>query len=190
LAEACDLAGIDTMLVQMMVDPDFSNVIMDKCTEMGKNFAKAQIDAGCTIIGIGDAICSQIDHNTYNLFVKPRHQVLCDFIHSMGAAVKLHICGDINHLIPSFQSLKIDILDCDWQINIKTAKNLLGDDVLFCGNLNPILIQNDPKEIIKERSLGLINEHDNLILSGGCEITVLTPQENLLAMADACQQSC
>jgi MtaA/CmuA family methyltransferase len=187
LAEACDLAGIDTMLVQMMVDPDFTNVILDKCTEMARNFAKAQIDAGCTIIGIGDAICSQIDVDTYNMFVKPRHQELCDFIHSLGAAVKLHICGDINHLIPSFQSLNLDILDCDWQIDMIKAKNVLGEDILFSGNLNPILIQNDPKELITERSLGLIHEHRNLILSGGCEITVLTPEENLLAMADACR---
>jgi MtaA/CmuA family methyltransferase len=187
LAEACDLAGIDMMLVQMMVDPGFANVIMDKCTEMAKNFAKAQIDEGCTIIGIGDAICSQVDLDTYNLFVKPRHQEICDFIHSMGVAVKLHICGDINHLIPSFPSLKVDILDCDWQIDIHKAKDLLGDDVLFSGNLNPVLIQDDPKELIKERSLGLIHEYGNLILSGGCEITVLTPEENLLAMADACK---
>jgi hypothetical protein len=31
-----------------------------------KNFAKAQIEAGCDLIGIGDAICSQIDSDTYD----------------------------------------------------------------------------------------------------------------------------
>jgi uroporphyrinogen-III decarboxylase len=66
LAEACDLTGISNMLMQLMIDPDFSNLLLDKCLETAKDFAKAQIEAGCDIIGMGDAICSQIDLGTYN----------------------------------------------------------------------------------------------------------------------------
>jgi len=70
LAEACDLAGVSQMLTQLMMDPDFCNLLLDKCTETAKDFAKAQIEAGCDVIGIGDAICSQIDPFTYDTFVK------------------------------------------------------------------------------------------------------------------------
>lgn len=71
LAEACDLAGVDTML-QLMMDPDFVNYLMDKCMVTAKNFAKAQVvEAGCDLIGIGDAICSQIDKDTYDQFGSP-----------------------------------------------------------------------------------------------------------------------
>lgn len=78
LAEACDLAGVQNMMMQLMMDPDFANRLMDKCMVTAKDFAKAQIEAGCEIIGMGDAVCSQIDADTYNLFVKERHKELID----------------------------------------------------------------------------------------------------------------
>ncbi len=64
LAEACDLAGVDNMMIWLMTDPDFSNRLLDKCLLLAKKFAKAQVDEGCDLIGIGDAICSQIDQAT------------------------------------------------------------------------------------------------------------------------------
>lgn len=99
LAEACDLAGVDVMLTRLMTDPDFSNYLMDKCMITAKRFAKAQIDAGCDLIGTGDAICSQIDRDTYDIYIKHRHKELISFIHECGAEVKLHIFGDITHLL-------------------------------------------------------------------------------------------
>ena len=49
LAESCDLAGVDNMLMWIMTDPDFSNRLMDKCMVMAKKFAKAQVEAGCDL---------------------------------------------------------------------------------------------------------------------------------------------
>ena len=110
LAEACDLGGVGNMLVMLMIDPDFSNFLMDKCLITAKEFAKAQIDAGCDVIGIGDAICSQIDVESYNTYVKDRHIELVDYIHSLGSRVKLHICGNITHLLPSLQEANLIFL--------------------------------------------------------------------------------
>jgi uroporphyrinogen-III decarboxylase len=107
LAEACDLAGVQNMMLQLMMDPDFSNRLMDKCMVTAKDFAKAQIEAGCEIIGMGDAVCSQIDSDTYNLFVKERHKELIEYIHGLGGKIKLHICGDTTHLLPSYKDLTL-----------------------------------------------------------------------------------
>ena len=53
LAEACDLVGVSEMLMMLMMDDDFCNQLMDKCLEFGKSFAKAQVEAGCDLIGVG-----------------------------------------------------------------------------------------------------------------------------------------
>ncbi len=187
LAEACDLAGVDNMLLKLMMDPDFSNLLMDKCMVTAKDFAKAQIEAGCDIIGIGDAICSQIDTATYDTFVKNRHKELINFIHSLGGKVKMHICGDITHLIPSLAKLNIDILDLDWQVDPDYVYSITGDKTIRCGNINPVDIQNKSEEEIYNMSRQLLEEENGrpFILSGGCEITVNTPPENLLAMRKA-----
>jgi uroporphyrinogen-III decarboxylase len=124
LAEACDLAGISEMLMHMMEDSVFSNVLMDKCVITAKDFALAQLNAGCDIIGMGDAICSQIDPATYDLFVRERHREIIDFIHEKGGRVKLHICGDITHLLPSLAGLNIDIIDLDFAVDMQHARNV------------------------------------------------------------------
>ena len=187
LAEACDLAGVDEMMMQLMLDPDFTNLILDKSMITAKRFAKAQTEAGCDLIGIGDAICSQIDKNNYDLFVKHRHTELIEFIHQCGATVKLHICGDTTHLLESFRELGADIIDLDWQVDIDYARKMLGDGVVIGGNINPVLVQDRTEEEVFSLSKGLVDKYrdQKYLLAAGCEISVLTPHENLMAMRRA-----
>jgi len=184
LAEACSLAGVGNMLVMLMTDPDFCDFLMDKCMVTAKDFARAQIEAGCDVIGIGDAICSQIDPLDYDRFVKERHKELTRFIHSLGGKVKIHICGNITHLLPSLAEVEPDILDIDHQVSFEDAFRFMGPKTAICGNINPILIQDLKSEEIAVLTKSLVdaNAGKKFILSGGCEITVNTPHENLYAM--------
>jgi len=187
LAEACDLAGIEQFMMMLMMDPDIANLLLDKCMHTAKNFAKAQIEAGCDVIGMGDAICSQIDPLTYDIFVKERHREIISFIHECGAKVKMHICGDITHLLPSLKDLGIDILDIDWQIDPQHAFEVMGPDVIRCGNIDPrFVMDKTPDEIYTACKQLCHNEKGRkFILSAGCEIIVTTPHENLMAMRKA-----
>ncbi len=186
LAEACDLAGISNMLMQLMVDPDFASLLLDKCTQTAKDFAQAQIEAGCDIIGIGDAICSQIDQITYDHYIKARHLEIISFIHDSGAKVKLHICGNITHLLPSLKDLGLDILDIDFMVSLEQAFRILGPDVIRCGNINPVEIQDKTAGEIGEITSQLLEAEKGrkFILSAGCEITVNTPVRNLKIMKE------
>ncbi len=187
LAEACDLAGVENMMMQLMIDPDFTNRLMDKCMVTAKDFAKAQIEAGCEIIGMGDAVCSQIDVDTYNTFVRDRHHELISYIHELGGKIKLHICGDTNHLLPSYKDFGLDILDLDWQVDIGHARSILGENVILCGNINPVLVQDKSSDEVFHMSRDLVEKHKNerYILSAGCEISSLTLPENLKAMSES-----
>jgi MtaA/CmuA family methyltransferase len=187
LAEACDLTGVNEMLVYLMIDPDFSNLLMDKCMITAKNFAKAQIEAGCDLIGTGDAICSQIDKDSYDLYVKDRHRELIAFIHECGASVKLHICGNVTHLLESLKELNADIVDLDWQVDLDNARRILGEEVVLGGNINPVLVQDRTEEEVYNLSRVLVEKYKNqkYLLAAGCEITVLTPHKNLMAMRKA-----
>jgi len=184
LAEACDLAGVGEMLMQMMIDPVFSNILMDKCVVTAKEFARLQILEGCEIIGMGDAICSQIDIAAYDTFVKTRHQEIVSYIHECGGKVKLHICGNITHLLPSLKDLGVDILDLDWQVDMDQALEIVGPDVIRCGNIDPVLIENSSPEQVEMMTDEIINKEKGKkhIISAGCEITVNTPIENLMAI--------
>jgi uroporphyrinogen decarboxylase len=187
LAEACDLAGLSPMLMNLMADPDFTNYLMDKCVVTAKEFAKAQIEAGCDVIGMGDAICSQIDVETYNAYVRDRHKEIVDYIHEIGGKVKLHICGNITHLLPSLALVKPDILDIDYQVDPQEAYEIMGPDVIRCGNISPLLVDSKDAGLIYDASRQLVESERErkFILSAGCEITVNTKHENLMAMRRA-----
>jgi len=190
LAESCDLAGVSEILLKIYMEPDFVRRLMDKITLTAKDFARAQVEAGCDIIGVGDAICSQIDAENYREFVKEKHQELFEYIQSLGAKVKLHICGNISHLLEDIREVKPDIVDIDWMVDMDQAYEKLGAEIIRCGNLDPVSVIQDqgPDEIGKDTEhLCHKEEGRPFILSGGCEITVNTPVEHLLAMRKSSQ---
>lgn len=187
LAETCDLAGVSETLLNLMMEPELVRILIEKTTVTAKEFARAQVEAGCGIIGMGDAICSQISGDQYREFVKEKHLEIVDYIHSLGAGAKIHICGDITHLLPDLKDVKPDILDLDWMVDMEHAHDILGDEMIRCGNLDPVrVIEQQSKEELAEgvRELCMKEKGRWFILSGGCEITVNTPAENLSIMRE------
>lgn len=187
LAETCNLAGVNEVLLKLIMDPDFVKKLIHKTMITAKDFARAQVGAGCSIIGVGDAICSQISAENYREFVKEKHLELFEYIQSLGAGVKLHICGDISHLLEDIREVKPDIVDIDWMVDMDLAHARLGNDIARCGNLDPVsVIQGKGAEEIRRETELLCRKEKgrNFILSGGCEITVSTPSEHLHVMRE------
>ncbi len=187
LAETADLSGVSETLMNMMLDPEMVKALMQKCLITAKDFALAQIKAGANIIGVGDAVCSQISADMYDEFCFSLHKDLFDFIRRHGAIVKVHICGNITHILPSLARTGIDILDVDWMVDMENAYRIMGEEVVLCGNLDPVsVIMNGNKQLIKEK-YDRIRETiplENWILMGGCEIPLATPVENMLYLRE------
>lgn len=182
LAEAADLAGISETMMNMVVEPDMVKKLQRKCLQTAKDFATAQIDAGANIVGVGDALCSQISLDMYDEFCFPLHQELFDFIHSKGALVKVHICGNITHILPSLSKTGLDILDIDWMVDMAEAHRIMGQEVMLAGNFDPVAaILDASKEQIetKYREIEHSIPRENWIVMGGCEIPPATPVKNM-----------
>jgi MtaA/CmuA family methyltransferase len=187
LAEACDLVGMSEIMLKLVMEPDFCRLLLQKVTQTAKDFARAQIEAGCQIIGIGDAACSQISPAMYREFVQPYHREIINDIHGSGGLAKLHICGNITHLLPDLKAVGADIVDLDWMVDLDLAYQQLGDRIIRCGNLDPVAVieRSSVEQIIEMTEVILEKEKDRPFwLSGGCEITVDTASEKLRAMRD------
>jgi len=183
-AEAADLRGVTTFLFDLMDDPEFASRLMELCTEVGIGFAWSQLEAGADTIGIGDAIASQLPPGLYAERVLPLERRMVEAIHSRGGRVRLHICGNITHLLPHMSSLGADIVDLDWQVDMREARRVLPPSTALCGNLDPVSAVKDstPDEIRRRvvetyRSIG-----DPYMVGAGCEIPMGTPHENLSAL--------
>jgi len=188
LAEACDLVGFTEMLMKLMLDEEFTRLILERTAETARIFAKVQIEAGCDIIGIGDSACSQISPDVFEKYEKFLLKEIIDYIHLQNALVKLHICGNITHLLTHIKDIKPDIVDIDWMVDMEEAYRILGPDIIRCGNIDPagVIEQSTPEDVLKKtEELCQREKGRKFILSGGCEITVKTPVENLKAMREA-----
>lgn len=187
-AEACDLVGVAEMMMRLGLEPAFSRAILAKMVPTAKAFAEAQIEAGCNIIGMGDAVCSQISPRMYKRYIKELHREIIEFIQSRGALVKVHICGNITHLLPHLADLNPDIVDLDWMVDPEQAYDVLGPNIVRGGNIDPVSVveqQSADRVFAQTKTLVERERGRPFILSAGCEITPLTPPENLLAMRQA-----
>jgi uroporphyrinogen-III decarboxylase len=70
-AEAADLRGINSLMLDFYDDPTFVRALLDFVLEMELRYAQAQVDAGAEIMGIGDAAASLIGPKLYEEFIWP-----------------------------------------------------------------------------------------------------------------------
>jgi MtaA/CmuA family methyltransferase len=183
-AEAADLRGVANFLMDLMDDEAFCRRLMGLCVEIGAEFAAAQIQAGADTIGIGDAIASQISPRVYGRLVFPYEKRLIELIHHAGGLVRLHICGDITHLLNKIVELEADMIDLDWMVSIAGARHVLGEHAVLVGNLDPVSAIKDGSPAAIHDSVQQIYENigNPYMVGAGCEIPVGTPPENLRAL--------
>jgi MtaA/CmuA family methyltransferase len=153
-------------------------------------FALAQIKAGADMIGIGDAVASLIAPDMYKEYILPLEQELFAVIHEAGAAVKLHICGNIKNHIAYMAQSGADIIDVDWMVPLDQARELVGPEITLCGNFDPsaVLLQGGPEDVAEAARECLKAGGDKFILMPGCEVPPDTPEKNIRAFCpcDGC----
>lgn len=190
LAEAADLRGEGTLLMDLHDRPGWVQDLLETCAEVAIAFARAQVQAGADIIGLGDALASQISPGMYVEFALPHEQRIFAAVHEMGALARLHICGDITHLLPLVADSGADIVDLDWMVDIGLAAETLGDYPVICGNFDPvrIMLQGTPEQV-REASLHCLHRGGQRCISAaGCEVPDGTPHQNLQAQAQALRE--
>lgn len=186
LAELCDLCDISEVMAMLYEEPEFITECLEILTDQAISCALAQIDAGADVIGIGDACISLIGTELYRKFGQAYEKRMIDAVHDAGAKVKLHICGNITHLLTDIVKLEPDILDLDYMVDLDRAVAVSEGKCSLCGNLDPAqdLLKGSRGGIEQAMDIFLKATNDRSIISSGCEIPKMTPEENLRIMDD------
>ena len=185
LAQAAELRGINNIMMDLAEEEAYLDDLVPMLHEPQKCFAKAQIDAGADIIGVGNSISSLVGPVLYERYGLPWDKAITDYIHSLGAKVKLHICGNIIALLPLIKQIEPDILDVDWMVDFAAAvKFYEGSKTAVNGNMDPVgvMMRGSLEEVEKQVNYCINIGTTTTLISGGCEIPVATPDENLLLM--------
>lgn len=183
-AQAADLRRLDSFFMDLMDDEGYAGGLMDLCVEVALEFARAQHAAGAETIGIGDAAASQVSADIYEQLILPREQRLVRGLKAMGVKVRLHICGNITHLLPGIASLDIDVLDVDHMVDLRQVRAAVGPRTVIAGNLDPVaaVLRSNP-QAIRQHVLDCYQQAGYpFMVNAGCEIPSGTPLDNLRAL--------
>lgn len=185
-AEAADLRGINTLMLDFFDDPTFVRDLFDFVIEMALRYAKAQVDAGIDLIGIGDAAASLVGPKFYDEFVWPYERKLIEGLRELGTRVRLHICGNIGKLLPKIGELGCEIVDVDYMVPVDVAREGMGPAPAILGNIDPVrVLRNGTPESIRDAIAECHRQAGpRFVVGAGCEVPRDTPLENVRALTE------
>jgi len=183
-AEAADLRGLNRLMLDFYDDLEFVRQVMDFVVEMELRFAKAQIEAGADVVGIGDAAASLISARFYHDLVFSRQKKMVDGIHALGARVRLHICGDTRHILEGMGRVGADIVDLDSLVPLDEARRKMGPEQVLLGNIDPVRVlrAGTPESVRAAIAECHRQAGPRYIVGAGCEVVRDTAEENLRAL--------
>jgi uroporphyrinogen decarboxylase len=170
-------------------DPSGLEQIVEFATERILRYGKALVSAGADMIAILEPTGVILSPDQFRQFSGKYVKRILDGLDTMGI---LHICGDSNHIIPYMCETGAQGLSLDSDVDLPKAIELLPEDVVMIGNLDPVAcVAQSTAEEVREASLQLLesmSKYPNFIFSTGCDLPPETPLENIRAMIEACRQ--
>ncbi len=193
------LRGMDTLLMDFMLDKEFSHAFMRKILDLHKGFFGVFLDIVgpyIEIIETADDVGIQsgllISPKLYREMVKPYHQELFALIKSKtNAKIFLHSCGSIVDIADELIDAGIEVLNpvqplAKGMNNPVELKKRFGDRLTFHGGIDiqKVLPTGSVKEVqaeVRKRISGLA-PGGGYILAAAHNIQVDVPPENIIAM--------
>ncbi len=183
-AEAADLRGINNLMLDFYDDPPFVRDLFAFIIEMELKFARAQVDAGVDLMGVGDAAASLVGPQIYEEFVWPYEKKLMDGLHALRTRIRLHICGNTRAILAAMGRLGCEIVDLDYPAPVSEGRAAMGPNQVLLGNLNPVKVLRDgtPTSITDAVAECHRQAGPRYIVGAGCEVPRETAHENLRAL--------
>ena len=181
-AEICclfDLVNVLMLCKHQDWEQRIKNLI-SRILPVQKEFAKMQIEAGANIIGAGDSAISQIGPMRYEKCCLKATKELFDFIQK-EVPILYHICGDNSvidkegrDMLKLVSSTNAAILDLDYQVDLKLAKEKIGTNNCIRGNTNTQILGSTAYSISDvisevEKTIELGKPGGMFMYAAGCE---------------------
>ena len=195
--KAWTLRGMDNVLMDMVLEPGFINILLDGITEYELKLIDAILTYDVDGFLFGDDWGQQkgliMGPAYWRKFIKPRMKIMFERVRKAGKKVLLHSCGDIHEILPDlieigldvYQTLQPEIYD------IRKIKNEYGRDLAFWGGIStqtllPYATAAKLKRIVRE-TIGILGANGGYIAAPTHAVPGDVPPENIVAMIEAFQ---
>src|SRR5271165_1755807 len=161
------------------------NELMQKLVAVTAEYSAQQVRAGADTIQIFDSWVGCLSVEDYRRYVLPHATDLVKRLQKTGAPV-IYFGTDSSTLLPSMQETGAEVIGLDWRIPLATGWESLGRKGAVQGNLDPVLLFADWKEI-KSRADDILRQAAGRfghIFNLGHGILPETPVDNVKALCD------
>jgi uroporphyrinogen decarboxylase len=169
----------------MYRDPALWHRLMDLLARVTVDYLKMQIAAGADAVQLFDSWVGSLGPQDYRKFVLPHTKRVIDGI---GASVPVIHFGTITgNLLELMKQAGGHVIGLDWRVSLSEAWRRLGYDVAVQGNLDPVALLADVREI-RARAQTILDEaagRPGHIFNLGHGILPDTPVEHAKALVDA-----
>jgi uroporphyrinogen decarboxylase len=165
--------------------PDAWNELMKKLVKVTAEYSEEQVRAGADAIQIFDRWVGCLSVEDYRHYVLPHVTDLVKRLQKSGIPV-IYFGTDSSTLLPSMQETGAEVIGLDWRIPLDAGWQRLGFSGAVQGNLDPVLLFADWKEI-KSRAKDILRRaagRHGHIFNLGHGILPETPVENVKALCD------
>lgn len=188
---ACLLRGTTQFMMDLLTEePEVIHDVIEFCRKASASFAKAQKDAGAHATSIGDALAGPnlISPEMYREFALEPEKVLTKEVQDYGIPFSLHICGNTNAIIEDMASTGAKIIEIDWKLDIKKAREIVPMSTVLMGNIDtsfPLVLGSPGDVDLAVKKLIEDTRGRSLFVSSGCAIGRNTPVDNFKAFIEA-----
>ena len=183
---ALHLLGTD-IFVKIYEDPEMITSVLEFCSRVGIKMSEYLINAGCDIIAVVDPMTSQIDPLTFESFVTPHVTPVFDYIRKCKKLSSFFVCGHAQQNIEAMAKCKPDNISIDENIPLDYVKEIaLEQGISFGGNLKlTVVLLMGKEEDVREDTVNCLDlgGKKGFILAPGCDLPMVTPIENIKAVA-------
>jgi uroporphyrinogen decarboxylase len=163
--------------------------LLGKLVAVTSAYARAQVEAGADVIQVFDSWVGCLSLEDYRRYVLPRTTELIRSLKASGAPV-IYFGTDTATLLTSMKETGADVIGLDWRIPLDEGWRRLGNDVAVQGNLDPVVLFADWKQVEAgaQRILEQAGGRPGHIFNLGHGILPETPVENVKALTEYVQE--
>ncbi|OCC15230.1 Uroporphyrinogen III decarboxylase [Dissulfuribacter thermophilus] len=123
----------------MFEAPDLFNKLMEKITDVTIRYLSMQINSGAEAIQVFDTWAGILSVNDYFQHVFPHVDRIFKELSTFDCP-KIYFAFGGHHLLSTIKDLKVDCFGIDWRTPLNKASDLLGNDKVVQGNLDPLAL--------------------------------------------------
>lgn len=179
------LFDMTELMLECYDSPDDVKILLSKATQFIISYIKAFREAGADGVIMAEPAAGLLSPLLAEKFSMPFVEQIFNEINSDDFIICYHNCGDAaGDMLDMISQLNADIIHLGNAINLKKALEILPQDKIVMGNVNPVLLRTGTPDGIRADVQRVYDEcatHENFMISTGCDVPAASKWENINA---------